>query len=127
MSRVKVLIVDDDVRLSMVMKAGLESTGPYEVRVENNPRHARSVALEFRPDILILDVIMPEKDGGVVASEIRADPNLKDTPVIFVTSIVGKEEARAMGGHTGADPVLAKPITLADLTRQIQESLGMKR
>ena len=123
MARIRVLIVDDNVTLSQTMKAGLEQTGEYEVCVVNDPKRARSAALDFRPAVMILDVIMPEKDGGTVAAELREDPALCDIPVIFATSIVGKDEVVAMGGRMGEEPVLAKPVTMADLTACIRKTL----
>ena len=123
MPKTRVLIVDDDVALSQTLKAGLEQSGVYQVRVENSSQKARRAALDFQPDILLLDVIMPDKDGGMVAAELREDPRLKNVPVVFLTSIVGKEEVGAMGGRTGEDPVLAKPVTIAELTARIEKTL----
>lgn len=123
MPKTRVLIVDDDLALSHSLKNGLEQSGAYQVRVENNPKNARRIALEFDPAILLLDVIMPEKDGGMVAAEIHEDPALAKVPVIFLTSIVGKNEVAAMGGKTGQHPVLAKPVTLAELIPLIEKTL----
>ncbi|MDI6774304.1 MAG: response regulator [Verrucomicrobiota bacterium] len=119
--KTKILIVDDDVALSQTLKAGLEQSGIYHARVENSLRKAKLAALDFQPDILLLDVIMPDKDGGMVAAEMREDSRLKDIPVMFLTSIVGKDEAKAMGGKTGDDPVLAKPVTVAEVAAGIEK------
>ncbi len=120
----RVLIVDDNVMISRLLKSTLEGTGSYQVLVENEPRRACLVARDFRPDIVLLDVIMPEMDGGTVASKMRQDPDLKDTPVIFLTSILGKDEAVAKGGMIGDDPVLAKPVTATELLAAIDKALN---
>ena len=124
MTKKKILVVDDDKALSRMVKLGLEQTGRYEVRVENDARNALAAALSFRPDLMLLDVIMPDKDGGTVASEIRQDKNLKNTPVIFLTSILGKDEAADRGGKLGKEPVLAKPVSADELLKKIEECLG---
>ena len=127
MAKTKVLIVDDNVTLARMIKDGLEQAGAYQVRVENNPLKAHGAALDFKPDIVLLDVIMPEKDGGTVAAELRYDARTRNIPIAFLTSIVGKAEAAAMGGKTGNDPVLAKPVTLAELIALIEKTLKKKR
>jgi len=123
MSRKKVLIVDDDVLLSRTIKDGLEASGPYDVHVVNNPLHAKRMALQLRPDIMILDVVMPGKDGGTVAAEMRDEPKLAHTPFLFLTSIIGKNEASAHGGVIGDETVLAKPISIDELTEQLERLL----
>lgn len=115
MQRKRVLIVDDNADIANTLKANLELTGSCEVRVENKSVKARLTARQFKPDIVLLDVIMPEKDGGMVAAEFGSDPELKDLPIIFLTSIVDRDEAARMGGRFGNAPVLPKPFTMAEL------------
>ena len=110
MSKAKILIVDDDARLSTLMRAILVRGG-YETREENRSFAALTAAREFRPDLILLDVDMPGKDGGTVAAELRMDPTLARTPIIFVTSLVGKGES----GMRGGERFLAKPVIPADL------------
>ena len=123
MSKKRILVVDDNVRISRALKLTLEQAGPYEVMVENDPRRAKSVALNFRPDLIILDVIMPEMDGGTVASDIREHDSMKDMPVLFLTSILDKDEAAAKDGKIGHDPVMAKPVTADELVARIEKML----
>jgi DNA-binding response OmpR family regulator len=126
MNRRRILIVDDDVELSRMLKMGLEQAGPYEVRVENDPRHARDAALAFKPELLLMDVIMPWMDGGAVVAEIRQEDAFRVVPVIFLTSILNKDEATAHGNRIGNDPVLAKPVSVGEIMRRIGEVLGAK-
>lgn len=121
--KTKILIVDDDVRLSSVLSRLLTMTGRFSVTVVNDPVEACAEAVRLKPDLIVLDVIMPVKDGGTVASEIRQEPTLKDVPVIFLTAVINHQEAAARGNTFGSDPVLAKPITGQELIAQIDALL----
>jgi DNA-binding response OmpR family regulator len=123
-SKIKILMIDDDVRLSKTVALLLTRTGRFSVDVENNPLEACATALRIQPDLIILDVIMPFKDGGTVASEIRQEPSLSAVPVIFMTSIMDHQEAAARGNTLGNDPVLAKPVTMPELIAQIDALLS---
>jgi len=119
----KVLIVDDSEELANTLKLALEQSGDYKVRVETDPTRAKQAALDLIPDIILMDVIMPGMDGGMVVAEIREDERMKSTPVIFLTSILDKGEANQHGGRIGHDPVLAKPVTMSELTRRMKDLL----
>lgn len=106
MSKSKILIVDDDASISRLIALVLRRMGGYEVREENRSFAALSTAHEFLPDLILLDVDMPGKDGGAVSAELKSDPVFSKTPVIFVTSLISKNEAAA---RTGA-PYLSKPV-----------------
>jgi len=124
MAKTRILIVDDNETVASSLKMGLEEAGDYEVAVETDPLRARARALEYMPDLILMDVIMPEKDGGTVAAEIRETRPLKDVPIIFLTSIVGKDEAAELGGWIGDEPFLAKPCSMEELTARIKQELG---
>lgn len=124
MTRTRVLVVDDNEILANTVKLGLEQWGTYEVEVICDPARAAATALDNPPDIILLDVIMPGRDGGSVAAEIREHPRTSSIPIVFLTSILGKDEASLKGGHLADAPVLAKPVTIEQLTEQIQKSLG---
>ncbi len=88
MNRPKILIVDDDPKLSGLMHAILDNGGSYEVREENRSFAALNCARAFRPDLVILDVDMPGKSGGDLRAELSGDPALSSVPVLFVTPLV---------------------------------------
>jgi twitching motility two-component system response regulator PilH len=94
----KILIVDDDPKLSHLMAMILSRAGGYEVLEENRPFAALATARQFRPDAILLDVDMPGKDGGTLAREIGEDASLAKIPVMFVTSLVQADEAGARNG-----------------------------
>ncbi|HJY52471.1 MAG TPA: response regulator [Candidatus Udaeobacter sp.] len=118
----RILIVDDDRDSTHLLKILLEKTGGYIVLEENDAVKAHQSAHNFRPNLILLDIMMPWKDGGEVARQIDADPQLQRTPIIFLTALVTKSEARA-GRRIQGYPVVAKPINLPELINRLEENL----
>lgn len=117
----KVLIIDDESAFTNIVKLTLEGRGTYEVQVENNSRNAIAAARKFWPDIIILDVVMPELDGGEVHTQFRTDPVLKHTPIIFLTAIVRQKEVDEHDGMIGGSFYLAKPVSADALVSAIEQ------
>jgi len=118
----RVLIVDDDAESTHLVKILLEKTGHYLVLEENDADEAHQSARNFRPDAILLDIMMPKADGSEVAARIEADPELRSTPIIFLTALVTELETRAglrIEGHRS----LSKPINIPELIEQIEKSL----
>src|SRR5947207_15437777 len=118
----RILIVDNDRDSTHLVKILLERTGRYLVLEENDATKAHQTAQNLRPDVILLDIMMPETDGGEVAAQIQADPELQTTPVIFLTALVTEHEIKAglrIEGHQS----LAKPINIPELINRIEESL----
>jgi CheY-like chemotaxis protein len=118
----RILIVDDDPDSTHLVKILLEKTGNYIVLEENNAAKAQGSARNFKPDVILLDIMMPETDGVEVATQIEADPELQRTPIIFLTALVTEPEIKAglrIEGHQS----LAKPINIPELIDRIEESL----
>ena len=118
----RILIVDDDRDSTHLIKILLEKISHYLVLEENNAAKAHESARDFRPDLILLDIMMPQIDGGDIAAQIDADPGLQRTPIIFLTALVTKAEAKA-GLHIQGHPVLAKPIDVPELINRIEENL----
>src|SRR6266699_6041247 len=116
----RILIVDDDRDSTHLIKVLLEKIGGYLVLEENDAAKAYQSARNFRPDLVLLDMMMPQRDGGEVATQIEADPELQRTPIIFLTALVTKAEAKA-GLSIQGRPVLAKPISIPELINEIGE------
>lgn len=123
MGKKRILIIDDETGLTRLLKLNLEQTGTYEVRTENQGSHALAAAREFRPDLILCDVIMPDMEGSDVAAQIQADPSLADTPLVFLTAVVSREEVEAQGGVIGGHPFLAKPVTVDKIVECIEQHL----
>ena len=119
----RILIVDNDTNATHLVRILLEKTGRYLVLEENNSTKAHRSAWMFRPDLILLDVIMPIRDGGEIAAQIRADTELQNTPIIFLTALVTQTEVKA-GVHIDGHPFLAKPINIQELISTIDEHLS---
>lgn len=121
----KILIVDDEVTITRLLKLNLERTGFFTVRTENQASKALSAAREFRPDLVLLDVMMPEMDGGDVAALIRSTPVLRNVPIIFLTAVVKKEEVNLRDGLIGGFPYIAKPLDVQSVIGVIEKHLAL--
>jgi CheY-like chemotaxis protein len=118
----RILIIDDNHDFTHAAKLGLERTGRYSVWEENEPAMAHQTAQHVKADLILLDIAMPETDGGEVAARIESDPTLHRTPVVFLTALVTKAEAKA-GLHIQGHSFIAKPISIPDLIKGIEENL----
>ena len=118
----RILIVDDDPDSTHLVKILLERAGGYFVLEENVAARAHQTAQSFKPDLILLDIMMPKPDGGEVAAQIEADPELQSTPIIFLTALVTRSEAEA-GLRIQGHPFAAKPINIPDLIKAIEENL----
>jgi CheY-like chemotaxis protein len=107
-----------------LLKLYLERTNVYMVREENDARAALSAAKQFQPHLILLDVMMPEMDGGELAACFQADPQLKTVPIVFLTAAVTKGEVAAGRGRVGGYPFLAKPVVLPEVLACLKHHLG---
>src|SRR5277367_6104600 len=123
-AKTRVLIVDDEPDFTLMMGMALQQTGQYEVREENNALNTVAAAREFKPDVVLLDVMMPEADGGDIAGDLKADDATTHIPIIFLTALVGNEETNLGGLLSGGHRFLPKPVSLAELTQCIAEVSG---
>ena len=121
MSKKRILIVDDEVNLTQMVKLNLEASGEYEVEIENRGMEALETAQAFKPDLIFLDLIMPDIEGSEVARYIRSDRNLKNIPIVFFTATITSEEVNHTGGVVGGETFLAKPVSLKQLIKCIEE------
>ncbi len=120
----RVLIVDDKPSDTRLVKLCLEQTNDYVVREVNDAVSAMATAEEFQPHLILLDVRMPGMDGGDLAAGMRANPKLNAVPIIFLTSLVTKNEVAAGSGRVGDFPIIAKPIVLPELITCLRQYLG---
>jgi|SRR5437867_2132186 len=123
MRRKKILIIDDESSITRLLKLNLENTGFYTVREENHGAQGLSTARDFKPDLVLLDVMMPDMDGGDVAALFQKDPVLKRTPIVFLTAAVKKDELAARGNIIGGFPYIAKPLDVRGVLEAIEQNL----
>ncbi len=121
MTKKRVLLVDDEKSFTNLLKLNLEETGNYEVRVENWAEDSIPAAREFKPDIILLDIIMPRMPGGNVAALLKADPDTKDIPVVFLTAAVRKQQVEENEGIICDLPCIAKPASVEEVIQMIQK------
>jgi CheY-like chemotaxis protein len=120
----RVLVVDDEKSLTALVAMLLEQHGSYIVRVENSAANALAAAQQFHPDLILMDIAMPDLDGGQVVGLIRADPALNSIPVVFLTATVTHLEVKQNGGCIGGLRFLAKPFRSDELMDCIAQQLA---
>ena len=120
----RILVIDDERDMTLLVRLNLHKTGRYEVREENNASRALATAREYRPDLILLDVMMPELDGGDVLALLKDDSRLREVPVVFLTATVLKEEVKSKGGTIGGYPFIPKPFQVETLVSQIDKMLS---
>ncbi len=123
----RILVVDDEPSITRLLKLNLEQTGDYEVATENVSQAALATAEAFRPDLILLDVIMPGLDGGGLAGKFQASPTMRGVPIVFLTAAITREEVRARRGLVGGLPFLAKPVNLHEVLGCLERHLGASR
>lgn len=120
----RILVVDDEPALTRMVKLNLERNGNYEVRTENQGSKAVQAAREFKPDLIFLDVMMPDMTGDEVSAQLKEDEELSQIKFIFMTAIVTKDETESMGSNIGGNEFLAKPVKTDELLATIERVLG---
>lgn len=114
-----ILVVDDDVDSSQMVKMLLEKTGLYDVQVCNCGSEAFEIIKTKRPELALLDIMMPDADGTDIAEQVREDKSLAAIRIVFMTSLVSPKEVRensVIGGH----PFIAKPISAEMLLKRVK-------
>ena len=120
----RILVVDDEPEFTNMLRLSLESHGYFEVREENDAENARAAAREFDPDLVVLDIMMPDMEGSEVAAALKADPITRDVPVIFLTALVSQEDAPLGSCSSGGHTFLPKNIRVEKLIRCIDERIA---
>lgn len=123
MQRRRVVVIDDDDCVREVSQVSLESVAGWEVAAASSGREGIALVRTTRPDVVILDVMMPEMDGPATLVQLLAHPATRDIPVIFLTAkIQASDRVRLL--ELGAAGVMAKPFNPMLLGQEIAELLG---
>jgi len=117
----RILYVEDEPDIQTVARLALETVGGFEVEVCGSGREALQRAEAFRPDLILLDVMMPGLDGPATLRELRGIEALARTPVVFMTARVQPHELADYRGMGAAD-VIAKPFDPMTLTDKVRDS-----
>ncbi len=118
----KVLIVDDEPNIVTALEFLLERRG-YEVRVATNGEEAMALLESFRPDVVLLDVMMPKRSGYEVCQKVRERPDMQQVKVVML-SAKGREAEVSKGLSLGADLYITKPFSTQELVERIDGLLG---
>lgn len=118
--KIRVLVVDDDNAIVEMLEDLLTRDGRFEVKSASNGFEAGAMTLEFRPDILLLDYMLPDINGNIVCERIRKDPNLAHTKIIIVSGAVDQTEVEKLIA-AGADDFIKKPFNIDSLVLRIVE------
>ncbi len=115
----KILIAEDDTFLANAYRVKLTKAG-YEVKLVNDGQEAINALEKFIPDLIILDVIMPIKDGFMTLEEIKANPKLKHIPVIVASNLGQKEDSEKALSLGAVDFIIKSDFHLEDLITKIE-------
>jgi DNA-binding response OmpR family regulator len=118
----KVLIADDEPNIVLSLEFLMEQFG-FEVRVAGNGQEALELVESFAPDLVLLDVMMPVKNGYEVCQHIKGAPSLHHIKVILL-SAKGRDVEVAKGIEMGADAYVTKPFSTRDLAAKVRDMLG---
>lgn len=121
--KISILLVDDEKSFTDMVKLNLEATGEYVLKVENTGTGAIAAAKKFRPDLILLDIIMPDADGGTVLFGLQNEKDTKDIPVVFLTAIVSERDTERIDYRISGRPFLAKPVTTTQLIECIRRNV----
>ena len=124
----KILIVDDDPDLVESVRIILESKG-YEVEAAYDGVEGLEKVKEFNPDLIVLDVMMPRKNGYEVCRELKSDPKYSNIPILLLTAVVSQIPSSSQytldqGMETEADDYVDKPVEPEELVRRVEVLLG---
>ncbi|MEQ8506318.1 MAG: response regulator [Rhodospirillales bacterium] len=118
-----VLVVEDDDNIVLSLTFLLEKSG-FETRVVGDGNSALSAMRETKPDVVLLDVMLPERDGFSVCEEIRGNNAWSDVHVIMLTA-KGREADREKGIASGADDFITKPFSTRELVARVKAAVGL--
>lgn len=124
----RVMLVEDDPSIQTIVKMSLEVVGGLQVTIASSGIEALRLVRKARPQIILLDVMMPEMDGPQTLAELQKDPELSSIPVVFMTAKLQKHEVAELEslGVVGVIPKPFEPMTLAQRVSALWQSAAQK-
>ena len=117
----KILIVDDEPSITIPLQFLMEQN-QFEVMVVHSGEEALATIDDFKPDLVLLDVMLPTVDGFQVCQNLKSDPRRKTIKVVFLSAMT-RDMDIAKGNTLGADAYITKPFSNADVVRQVKDLL----
>lgn len=116
--RTRILAVDDEAGFTRLLKL---AASQYEIRTENDPLRALASAVEFDPDLILMDRYMPKMSGDRLARSFEEHPKLRHIPIAFVTASVPRDDDGHYHTHLDGRPVLMKPVSIEQIDQCVRE------
>ena len=120
--KTKILIVDDDPLLAKTVVSYLNQVGTFKAKSETNPVKALKACRRFKPDLILLDIMMPEKDGFSVLEDLKDTFPISEIPVIMVTAL-DTDEAKMQSLELYSEAFITKPFSMGSLLKTIEKTL----
>jgi excisionase family DNA binding protein len=124
-SRKRILVVDDDPRIVELYEDLLSRDGRFEVKTAGTGYDAGLLTESFRPNVIILDYMLPDINGTVVCQRLRSNPELADTKVLCISGVVNQQEVQTLM-DAGANGFLKKPFQMTELMAKLSELLELE-
>ncbi len=115
----KILVIDDEADFCEFVKWSLEKTGRFEVLTSTDGPSGITQAEAERPELILLDIRMPQMSGSEVADQLLHREDTRDIPIAFITGLLNKDEVKRRSGYIHGFPFITKPITRNELIEQI--------
>ncbi len=122
--RKKILVVDDDAEIVELIVDILQRDDKFHVATASSGYEAGVQTQKFRPDLILLDYMLPDVNGNVVCQTIKSNPDFASTKIIIISGVVKQDEIDHLM-QSGADSFVKKPFTVSDLTKQVEDALVM--
>jgi len=119
----KILVVDDEKEVVSLLSDVLKRAN-YEVISTTKGKEAVDLVLGLRPDLIILDIVMPDMDGSEIAAVLKENSSTTDIPIIYLTGILNKEEEESVDGKSGKHYIVAKPVAIEELLLVVKKALS---
>jgi CheY-like chemotaxis protein len=120
----RVLVVDDEESIREIAALSMQAVGGYQVSTASSGAEAVRLALAAPPDVILLDVMMPEVDGPTTVMRLQRDERTRGIDVILLTAKVHARDTARLGQIEGVSGIIAKPFDPMTLPRQVAEMLG---
>jgi len=124
---IHILAVDDEESFTFFVKLNLQTqtNDRFTVTTAASGEEGLALAKKLQPDLILLDIMMPDMSGPEVAEELLLDSRTKDIPIVFVTALVRKDEVKKEAGLMGGREFIAKPVSREELIRRIETTLKL--
>ena len=117
---IKVLIIDDEEDLTFFVKANLEMDGKYQVIIAAGGKEGLKAAQKHKPDVVLLDIIMPHMDGFAVLKKLKESPRTLSIPVVML-SAKGDDDSKTQAASSYNEDYIVKPVQVEALRQKIEE------